>query len=112
MLKVVRFLFPILFCLVPFVYPSYTLVCPCCSSFCSFSFICIDALLLFAYVCQFLCSSCLLFRVTEEVVNEGEKNLGAEKPVGEEDVADGNKENPVNEPEEKEPEEKVNGSMI
>lgn len=44
--------------------------------------------------------------VTEEVVNEGEKNLGAEKPVGEEDVADGNKENPVNEPEEKEPEEK------
>ncbi len=44
--------------------------------------------------------------VTEEATNEGEKNLGAEKPVGEDDVANGNKETPVNEPEEKEPEEK------
>uniref|UniRef100_A0A5B6ZRR1 Putative plasminogen activator inhibitor 1 RNA-binding protein n=1 Tax=Davidia involucrata TaxID=16924 RepID=A0A5B6ZRR1_DAVIN len=43
-------------------------------------------------------------QVTEEV-NEGDKNLGAEKPSGE-DATDGNKENPVNEPEEKEPEEK------
>lgn len=49
-----------------------------------------------------------LSRVTEEVANEGEKNLGAEKPSGEEDATDGNKEKPTNEPEEKEPEDKVN----
>ncbi|KAA8515840.1 hypothetical protein F0562_018549 [Nyssa sinensis] len=46
-----------------------------------------------------------LAQATEEV-SEGDKNLGAEKPSGEEDATDGNKENPVNEPEEKEPEEK------
>ncbi|GAV59125.1 HABP4_PAI-RBP1 domain-containing protein/Stm1_N domain-containing protein [Cephalotus follicularis] len=40
-----------------------------------------------------------------EVVNQNEKNLDDEKPVGE-DVADSNKEAPVTEPEEKEPEEK------
>ncbi|KAM7476253.1 hypothetical protein LguiB_023496 [Lonicera macranthoides] len=45
-----------------------------------------------------------LAQVTEEVVNEGEKNLGAEKPSGEEDATEGNKENPAKEPEEKEPE--------
>ncbi|KAJ0051890.1 hypothetical protein Pint_00090 [Pistacia integerrima] len=45
-------------------------------------------------------------QVTEEVVNESEKNLGDEKPAGEEDVADGNKDNPANETEQKEPEEK------
>ncbi|WCJ23025.1 RGG repeats nuclear RNA binding protein A [Euphorbia peplus] len=43
-----------------------------------------------------------LAQVTEEVVNEGEKNLVDEKPVGEEAGADGNKENPTVEPEEKE----------
>ena len=48
-----------------------------------------------------------LFRVTEEVVNEGEKNLVDEKPAGEEDAGDANKESPTNEPEEKEPEDKV-----
>lgn len=42
-------------------------------------------------------------QVTEEVVNENEKNLDVDKSVAEEDVVDGNKENPVNEPEEKEP---------
>ncbi|XP_057977493.1 RGG repeats nuclear RNA binding protein A [Malania oleifera] len=43
----------------------------------------------------------------EEPVNESEKNLGVvEKPLGEDGAADANKENPVNEPEEKEPEEK------
>lgn len=42
-------------------------------------------------------------QVTEEVVNENEKNLDVDKYVAEEDVVDGNKENPVNEPEEKEP---------
>uniref|UniRef100_A0A5B6ZS11 Putative plasminogen activator inhibitor 1 RNA-binding protein n=1 Tax=Davidia involucrata TaxID=16924 RepID=A0A5B6ZS11_DAVIN len=46
-----------------------------------------------------------LAQVTEEV-NEGEKNLGTEKPSAEEDATDGNKENPSNEPEEKEPEDK------
>ncbi|KAI9381912.1 hypothetical protein POPTR_014G049300v4 [Populus trichocarpa] len=44
--------------------------------------------------------------VTEEAANEGEKNLGDDKPV-EEAAADRKKENPANEPEEKEPEDKV-----
>jgi len=39
-------------------------------------------------------------------VNETEKNLGDEKPAVEEDVADGNKDSPTNETEEKEPEDK------
>lgn len=43
---------------------------------------------------------------TEEPVNESEKNVGAEKQFGTEDAADANKETPVNEPEEKEPEDK------
>jgi len=47
------------------------------------------------------------FRITEEVGNEGDKNLGDEKPVTEA-AADGNKENLDNEPGEKEAEEKVN----
>lgn len=46
------------------------------------------------------------FRETEEPVVETE-NTSAEKPSGEENAADANKENPVNEQEEKEPEEKV-----
>lgn len=41
-------------------------------------------------------------------MNETAKNVGDEKPHGEEDVlADGNKESPANETEEKEPEDKV-----
>ncbi|KAK6918662.1 Hyaluronan/mRNA-binding protein [Dillenia turbinata] len=44
-------------------------------------------------------------QLTEEVVNESEKTTGAEKPSAEEN-ADANKGNPVEEPEEKEPEEK------
>ncbi|KAL2536608.1 Hyaluronan/mRNA binding family [Forsythia ovata] len=47
-----------------------------------------------------------LAEVTEEVVNEGEKNLNAEKPSGEEDAADVNKETSAKEIEEKEPEDK------
>lgn len=47
-----------------------------------------------------------IFRVTEGV-NATEKNLGEEKPVGEVDASDGNKDTPANETEEKEPEEKV-----
>jgi plasminogen activator inhibitor 1 RNA-binding protein len=44
--------------------------------------------------------------VTEEIANEGEKSLTAEKPAGgEEDATDSNKESPIKEPEEKEPEE-------
>ncbi|XP_059640483.1 RGG repeats nuclear RNA binding protein A-like [Cornus florida] len=43
---------------------------------------------------------------TEEPVNENEKTVDAEKQLGKEDAEDANKENPVNEPEEKEPEEK------
>ena len=46
------------------------------------------------------------FRITEEVGNDGEKNLGDEKPVAEA-AADGIKENPDNKLEEKEPQEKV-----
>lgn len=51
-----------------------------------------------------------LFRVTEEVVNDDEKNVSAEKPSGEEDATDVNKESPAKEEEEKEkePEDKVN----
>lgn len=45
-------------------------------------------------------------RVTEEVVSEGEKNLGDKKPVGEEEIADAKKEGASIEPEEKEPEDK------
>ncbi|CAL5348957.1 unnamed protein product [Camellia sinensis] len=52
-------------------------------------------------------STFLLEGVTEEVVNEGEKNVASEKPAGEEETTDVNKENPANEvAEEKEPEEK------
>ncbi|GKU88510.1 hypothetical protein SLEP1_g2762 [Rubroshorea leprosula] len=46
-----------------------------------------------------------LKEVTEEVVDDG-KNLGDEKPAGEEDAGGANKESPANESEEKEPEEK------
>ncbi|KAE9459982.1 hypothetical protein C3L33_08125, partial [Rhododendron williamsianum] len=48
--------------------------------------------------------------VTEEVVNDDEKNVSAEKPSGEEDATDVNKESPAKEEEEKEkePEDKVN----
>ncbi|KAL8216412.1 hypothetical protein R6Q57_023249 [Mikania cordata] len=42
----------------------------------------------------------------EEPVVEGEKNVEPEKPAGQEDGVDANKENPVSEVEEKEPEEK------
>lgn len=38
---------------------------------------------------------------------EGEKNVEPEKPAGQEDGVDANKENPPSEVEEKEPEEKV-----
>ncbi|KAK2415372.1 Hyaluronan / mRNA binding family [Trifolium repens] len=44
--------------------------------------------------------------VTEEAVIEGEKNLGDEKPAVENDAAEGNKDTPANEAEEKEPEDK------
>ncbi|KAF2311060.1 hypothetical protein GH714_019324 [Hevea brasiliensis] len=47
-----------------------------------------------------------LAQVTVEVVNEGDKTLGDEKPVGEEQTADANKEATAKEPEEKEPEDK------
>ncbi|KAF3445591.1 hypothetical protein FNV43_RR10767 [Rhamnella rubrinervis] len=46
-----------------------------------------------------------LSQVTE-TVNEPEKNLGDDKPAGEEGAADGDKETPAGEPEEKEPEDK------
>lgn len=46
--------------------------------------------------------------MTDEVANETEKNVSEEKPAGEEDAAaEGNKEVPANEAEEKEPEDKV-----
>ena len=43
----------------------------------------------------------------EEPAVEAEKIVEGEKPSGEEEASDANKENPVNEPEEKEPEDKV-----
>ncbi|KAK2648915.1 hypothetical protein Ddye_016404 [Dipteronia dyeriana] len=43
---------------------------------------------------------------TEEPVVENENNVGAEKPSGEEETVDANKESPVNEQEKKEPEDK------
>ncbi|KAA8522180.1 hypothetical protein F0562_012853 [Nyssa sinensis] len=43
---------------------------------------------------------------TEEPVNDNEKNVDAEKQLGQEDAGDANKEKPVIEPEEKEPEDK------
>ena len=50
----------------------------------------------------------VIFRESEEPVNENEKNLvDAEKQLGQEDAVEVNKENPVNETEEKEPENKV-----
>ena len=48
--------------------------------------------------------------MTEEVVYEGEKAQGTEKPSVEDGATDVNKENPDNEAEEKEPEAKVNVS--
>lgn len=50
--------------------------------------------------------------MTEEVVNETEKNVGDEKPVVEEEAPDSNKENPSNEAEEKEPEDKVSSNFV
>jgi len=47
-----------------------------------------------------------MLRLAEEA-NETEKNVGDEKPVGEEEAADANKETPANETEEKEAEDKV-----
>lgn len=49
--------------------------------------------------------------MTDEVANESEKNLGGERPAGEEDVADAKKESPTNEAEEKDPEDKVNSQF-
>lgn len=55
--------------------------------------------------------ACLLFfsksRETEEPVVQIEKNVTTEKQSGEEDAVDANKDSPVTEPEEKEPEDKV-----
>ncbi|GMP95683.1 hypothetical protein CsSME_00044629 [Camellia sinensis var. sinensis] len=44
------------------------------------------------------------FRESEEPSKENEKNVDAEKQLGQEDTADANKENPVNDPKEKEKE--------
>ena len=51
--------------------------------------------------------------MTDEVANETEKNVAEDKPAGEEDAAaaDGNKETPATEAEEKEPEDKVNDRL-
>ena len=64
----------------------------------------IDPLSLFVMI------SLILFfqiREAEEPVVETEKNVDAEKQSGDEETSDANKENPANEPEEKEPEDKV-----
>lgn len=49
----------------------------------------------------------LIFRETEEPVKDNEKNVDSEKQTGQEGAGDATKENPVDEPEEKEPENKV-----
>ena len=53
--------------------------------------------------CAYFC----YFREAEEPAVENEKNVDAEKPLGEEEALDANKESPEKEPEEKEPEDKV-----
>lgn len=53
-----------------------------------------------------------MFRVNEELVNDGEKNVDVEKQPEQEDAGDASKENPVTEPEEKEPEVKVIVSLV
>lgn len=50
---------------------------------------------------------CLFFSREAEEVNEGDKKLNAEKPMGEENATEGYKETPVDEVEEKELEDKV-----
>lgn len=49
--------------------------------------------------------------MTDEVANEGEKNLNVEKPSTEEEAGDDKKENPAAEAENKEPEDKVKSSL-
>lgn len=60
---------------------------------------------LILFTCVFKFSANL--RETEEAVVENEKIVSIDKPSGEEDAGDANKETPVNEQEEKEPEEKA-----
>jgi len=67
--------------------------------------------ILFLLIADYIFFLLIYIRATEEVVNETEKNLGDEKPAVEE-VADGNKDSPANETEEKEPEDKVNANPI
>jgi hypothetical protein len=64
---------------------------------------------IYIYICS-LCPSKL--RDTEEPVTETDKNVVAEKQLGEENAGHDNKENPVNESEEKEPEDKVNHLVV
>ena len=64
---------------------------------------------IYIYICSF-CPSKL--RDTEEPVTETDKNVVAEKQLGEENAGHDNKENPVNESEEKEPEDKVNHLVV
>ena len=50
-------------------------------------------------------------REIEELVAENEKNVAIEKPSGEDDAPDANKDNPTDAPEEKEPEDKVHNLL-
>jgi hypothetical protein len=76
-----------------------------------FSFVdCFIFLLAVVYI--FFCFIINFLRVTEEVSTETEKNVAEEKPAGEEDAAaEGNKETPAIEAEEKEPEDTVNDRL-
>ena len=56
---------------------------------------------------QFMSVILARIKETEENVPENEKNVSTEKQYGEEDAVDASKENAANEPEEKEPENKV-----
>jgi hypothetical protein len=64
---------------------------------------------IYIYICSFLPSK---LRDTVEPVTESDKNVVVEKQLGEENAGHDNKENPVNESEEKEAEDKVNHLIV
>jgi len=71
--------------------------------FLKFNFICDD---LAMHTCMYTCVT--EFRETEEPVVDNEKSVITEKQPEEEDAAAASKDAAANEPEEKEPEDKVN----
>lgn len=68
-----------------------------------------DVTSIYICICSFFPSK---LRETEEPVTENDKNVVAEKQLGEENAGHDNKENPVSESEEKELEDKVNHLIV